>query len=95
MEEHKEHHIIGYKTYLYILLTLVVLTFISIGVTSIELGPLTVTVALLLASVKTVFVLLYFMHLKFDEKIYIIMVAGVMVIFVAVILITFIDYIYR
>ena len=95
MEEHNDHHIVSYKTYIYILLTLIALTFISIGVTSIELEALTVTVALLLATIKTCIVLWYFMHLKFDQKIYLIMVIGVIVIFIVVILITLIDYIYR
>jgi len=95
MENHENHHIVPYKTYLIVLLTLIVLTFISIAVTSIELGTLTVTTALLLATIKTSLVLYYFMHLKFDQKIYLIMVLGVIAIFVLVIIITFIDYLYR
>jgi len=95
MENHENHHIVPYKTYLIVLLTLIVLTFISIAVTSIELGTLTVTTALLLATIKTALVLYYFMHLKFDQKIYLIMVLGVIAIFVLVIIITFIDYLYR
>lgn len=95
MENHENHHIVPYKTYIIVLLTLIVLTFISIAVTSIELGTLTVTTALLLATIKTSLVLYYFMHLKFDQKIYLIMVLGVIAIFVLVIIITFIDYLYR
>ena len=93
--EQEKHHIVTYKTYVIILLTLVVLTFISVAVTSIELGALTVTIALLLASVKSVLVLTYFMHLKFDHKIFAIMVVGIFAIIFIVILITFLDYYYR
>ncbi len=93
--EQEKHHIVPYKTYVIILLTLVVLTFISVAVTSIELGALTVTIALLLASVKSVIVLTYFMHLKFDHKIFAIMVVGIFAIIFIVILITFLDYYYR
>ena len=93
--EQEKHHIVPYKTYVIILLTLVVLTFISVAVTSIELGALTVTIALLLASVKSVIVLTYFMHLKFDHKIFAIMVIGIFAIIFIVILITFLDYYYR
>ncbi len=88
-------HIIPYKTYVYVLLVLLCLTFISVAVTSIELGTLTVTVALVLASIKSFLVLSYFMHLRFDQKIYAIMVTGILLIIIIVILITFLDYYYR
>lgn len=88
-------HIIPYKTYVYVLLVLLSLTFISVAVTSIELGTFTVTVALVLASIKSFLVLSYFMHLRFDHKIFAIMVTGILLIIVIVILITFLDYYYR
>ncbi len=91
----EEPHIVPYKTYIYILLALLVLTGISVAVTSIELGALTVTVALFLASVKSFLVLSYFMHLKFDNKIFAIMLIGILAIIIIVILITFLDYYYR
>ena len=94
MEQEKQH-IVTYRTYVYVLLVLIALTIISVAVTSIELGPLTVTVALVLASVKGVLVLTYFMHLKFDHKIFAIMVIGIFAIIIVVILITFLDYYYR
>lgn len=94
MSEEK-HHIIPYKTYIYVLLALLALTFASIGITSIELGELTVAGALLFATVKTYLVLTYFMHLKFDKPYIRIMVGFVFSIFVVVIVITFLDYYYR
>jgi cytochrome c oxidase subunit 4 len=50
---------------------------------------------MLIASVKAAIVLLYFMHLKFDEKIYRFMVTLVLAIYAVVIIITFFDYLYR
>ena len=91
----EEPHIVPYKTYIYILLALLGLTGISVAVTSIELGALTVTVALFLASVKSFLVLSYFMHLKFDNKIFAIMLTGILAIIIIVISITFLDYYYR
>ena len=88
-------HIVPYKTYLYILLSLLVLTGLSVAVTSVELGPMAVTIALLLASTKSALVLVYFMHLKFDDKIFAIMVGLVLFVFVVVIIITFLDYLFR
>lgn len=93
---HDDHkHIVGYKTYFVILFALLVLTVISVAVTAIELGPLTVFTAMLLASVKTTLVLIYFMHLKFDNVMYKIMVGLVLVVFAAVLVVTFLDYNFR
>ena len=91
----KNHHIVSYKTYLVILVALLILTGISVAITRVELGPLSVTAALLLASAKSTLVLIYFMHLKFDSKIFAIMVGLVLFVFVVVIVITFLDYLFR
>jgi cytochrome c oxidase subunit IV len=91
----EKHHIVPYKNHLIVLIVLLVLTAVSVAVTSIELGPLTVTVALLLASAKSLIVLIYFMHLKFDNIIYSIMVAFVMFSIISIIVITFLDYLFR
>jgi cytochrome c oxidase subunit 4 len=74
---------------------LLILTGLSVAVTSVELGPLSVTIALVLASTKSALVLIYFMHLKFDSKIFAIMVGLVLFVFVVVIVITFLDYLFR
>ena len=94
MSEDK-NHIVPYKDHLLVLFLLISLTVITVAVTSIELGPYNTAAAMVIASVKAVIVLLYFMHLKFDNKIYKIMTAIVLMIFTAVVLITFFDYLYR
>lgn len=95
MENNEKHHIVPYMTHLIVLLGLLVLTALTIAVTSIELGPLTVTVALVLATSKALLVLIYFMHLKFDNVIYSIMVGFVMFSIISIIVITFLDYLFR
>ena len=95
MSSEEKHHIVPYKLYFIVLLALVALTFISIGITSIHLGKWTVAGALLLASLKTYLVLTYFMHLKFDKPYIRLMVGFVFAIFAVVIVITFLDYLYR
>lgn len=95
MENNGKPHIVSYKTYGLVLLALIILTGISVAVTAIDLGPLTVTGALLLASVKTILVLLIFMHLKFDSKILILMFLFILFSIVSIIIITFLDYLYR
>jgi cytochrome c oxidase subunit 4 len=90
-----KHHIIRYRTYIYILLALFTFTGLSILVTSFELGPLAVSAALLFATFKTTLVFMYFMHLKFDQPVYAIMVSVVLLVFIAVLVVTFLDYSFR
>lgn len=94
MSDHS-HHIVSYRTYGLVLLLLLVLTGISVAVTQIELSKWTTAVALLLASVKSFVVLAIFMHLKFDQRIFKLMVAFIFLLFVAVIVVTFLDYAFR
>jgi len=53
-----------YKIY-FILMGLLVAT---VGAVFIHLGPLNFPVAMIIASVKAVLVIMYFMHVKFSEK---------------------------
>ena len=94
MSEEK-HHVVPYRVYVVVLLALMALTFASIGITSIEMGEFTVAAALVFACIKSYLVLIYFMHLKYDKKYIAAMVAFVFILFFVVIVITFLDYLYR
>lgn len=94
MENYKPH-ITPYSLLAKILVILLVLTFLSIGATTIHLGALTVAAALIIASVKVSFVLIYFMHLKYESLFLKLLVSGVFLLFALVIIITFIDYLLR
>ncbi|MBK6284023.1 MAG: cytochrome C oxidase subunit IV family protein [Draconibacterium sp.] len=94
MSEEK-HHVVPYRVYVIILLALIALTFSSIEITRIELGAYTVAGALIFASIKSYLVLTYFMHLKYDKKYIVAMVVFVFALFLVVIIITFLDYLYR
>jgi cytochrome c oxidase subunit IV len=95
MGDNGKHTIVPYRTHILVLMTLVVLTVLSVAITAIDLGPLTVTAALVFATVKGIIVLIYFMHLKFDNIIYTIMLAFVMFSIISIIVITFLDYLFR
>ncbi len=95
MSEDKHPHIVAYKNHLLILLLLIGFTILTVAITSVELGPYNTAAAMLIASIKAVIVLMYFMHLRFDQKIYRIMATIVFMIFAAVIVVTFFDYLYR
>jgi cytochrome c oxidase subunit IV len=93
--ENEKNHIIPYRSFLLVLATLITLTLISVSVTQIYLGPLTVFIALLIAAVKSSFVLRIFMHLKFESRMLVFMVVAVILVICVVIFITLLDYLYR
>jgi cytochrome c oxidase subunit 4 len=93
--KNESNHIIPYKTYLIILAGLIVLTFTSVILTQISLGTLTVAIALLIASIKSTYVLRYFMHLKFETRFFTFATIGVIVLLAAVIIVTLLDYLTR
>lgn len=88
-EGHDDHghghaHVPSYGSYIMVWLGLVALTAITITIAGIHLGSLTLTVALIIACIKTTFVGYYFMHLKYDTpitKIFILICVGIFIIF--------------
>ena len=93
--ENEKNHIIPYKSFLYVLAVLIVLTLTSVTLTQISLGALTVTIALIIAAIKSSFVLRIFMHLKFENKMFSRAVIGVIMLLCAVITVTLLDYLNR
>lgn len=93
--EKEKHHIVSYKVYVYILVALIIFTFMSIGIISINLGEYSVLGAMFFAVLKSYLVLTYFMHLKFDQPFLRIMVGFVFVVFLVLVFITFLDYYFR
>lgn len=93
--EKEKHHIVPYKVYFFILLALITLTFGSIGIVHINLGGYSVLGALIFSTIKSILVLTWFMHLKFDQPFLRIMVGFVALLFTVLIFITFLDYYFR
>lgn len=91
----EKDHIIPYRTFVYVLAALILLTLTSVTLTRIYLGTLTVMAALGIAVFKSSLVLRYFMHLKFESRIYRVMVTLVILLLSTVIIVTFLDYLYR
>ena len=66
------HHILPLKIYLGVAGALLVLTAITVYVAfEFHFGAFNLFIALLIAAVKSSLVALYFMHLKYDNKLYI------------------------
>jgi len=91
----EKNHIVPYRTYFFVLAGLLVLTFLSIALTSIDLGGLAVTGALTFAVIKSFLVMTWFMHLKYDKLYIILWVVFVFAVIIVTIVVTFLDYIYR
>jgi cytochrome c oxidase subunit IV len=95
MSENEKNHIIPYRTFLFVLAGLIALTLTSVTLTRISLGTLTVAMALIIAAIKSTFVLRIFMHLKFESRLFSRAVMGVISLFAAILIITLLDYINR
>lgn len=91
----EKNHVVPYKVYVYVLLSLITLTFLSIAITTIDLGSLAIAGALTFAIVKSFLVLTWFMHLKYDKPYIVLMVVFVFAVLVVTVVVTFLDYIYR
>ncbi len=90
-------HIVSYKDHFGTWLGLIILTImtVTVSVFGADIYTLSVLTALLIASTKALIVAFYFMHLKYDPKIYQIMIAIVLILFLAFIVLTLVDYVDR
>jgi cytochrome c oxidase subunit 4 len=93
--EFTPHHIVGPKTYLLILLALLVLTATTTGVAFIDLGILNPIVALAIACIKAVLVVLFFMHIRYSSKLMMLTVLSGFFTFLVLITMTLTDYMSR
>lgn len=70
MSQNSKHHILPLKIYFGVAGTLFALTAITVWVASYDFGAFNIIVALLIAFTKGTLVALYFMHLKYDNKLF-------------------------
>ncbi|MBM4338677.1 MAG: cytochrome-c oxidase [Deltaproteobacteria bacterium] len=85
------------KTYIFIWLSLVVLTGVAVSVAGMDLAGWSMAVALVIAFLKSGLILLYFMHLKEEKGSRLLrwMIPGVLAILILFIGITFLDVAFR
>ncbi|OEU47491.1 MAG: caa(3)-type oxidase subunit 4 [Desulfobulbaceae bacterium S5133MH15] len=69
MESQENSHILSYTKLALILSILLILTGVTVAVSYIDLGFFNVPMALAIACTKVTFVLLFFMHLKYEGPI--------------------------
>ncbi|MBN9661817.1 MAG: cytochrome C oxidase subunit IV family protein [Acidobacteria bacterium] len=80
MSESNSHaaHITGPKTYVAVLLGLLVFTIITVQASYIDFGSMNTVVALIIATIKASLVALFFMHLRHDKFNAVIFVGGLL-----------------
>lgn len=79
MDTHESnHHIVPVKTYVIVILSLMVLLIITLGAAAIDFsqmapgnpvfGALNIIIAMTIAVIKAVIIILYFMHVRYSSK---------------------------
>jgi cytochrome c oxidase subunit 4 len=92
---HEEVHQVGYSTYVVTWICLLVLTVLTVAVAGLELGRLSVAAALAIAAAKSSLVLNYFMHLKYEDRVFKIMLLLSIATLATITGLTFFDVAYR
>lgn len=88
-------HQLGYGTYIMVWAGLVALTAVTVSVSGLNLGSITLTIAIMIAAAKSALVLNYFMHVKFEHTVFKIFIAVCIVTFIIMISLTFTDLSFR
>ncbi|MBC16079.1 Cytochrome c oxidase subunit IV [Pseudodesulfovibrio profundus] len=89
------HHGPGYKLFVIIWCCLLVLTAVTVYAAEIDLGFLNVALAMTIASTKAALVTFFFMHLKYENLTFKLMVLICFIILAIFIGLTFFDTVYR
>ena len=95
-EKKHEHHIIPLATYFKVFGALMVLTALTVFAAQVDLGGwLNIVLAMFIATVKASLVLMFFMHLYYDNKTNLVFFLGSILFLIIFITFTLIDVDYR
>lgn len=95
MEHASEHTPVGYGLYTKVWLALLALTAVTVGLSYLNLQNITLIAALIIATGKALLVLLYFMHLRYESRLFTHMVITTLLFFAVCLLLSFADYSFR
>ncbi len=94
--QHEKHdHHVGYGTYVMVWFGLIALTSITVSVSGINLGSVTLITAMVIATVKSILVINYFMHVKFDNFVIKLFILVCLFVIAVISVLTFSDLSYR
>jgi cytochrome c oxidase subunit 4 len=95
MDNQEEQHVLSFTQLGMVLAILLVLTGITVGVSYIHMGFFNIPIALAIACTKVTFVLLFFMHLKYEGRVINISFISTVIVLIILIGFTFWDVAYR
>lgn len=84
-----------FSTYLSVWLALLVLTGATVTAAGLNLGQVSVIAAILIAAAKSTLVVLFFMHIKYEDRVFKIMLGVAILTLVAILALTFVDISFR
>jgi cytochrome c oxidase subunit 4 len=87
-----DSHQVPYSLYVKVWGALIVLTGVTVGAAMVNLHHLGILIALLIAVTKGTLVLLYFMHLRFEKRVFTWMFLSTLVTYAIFVVLTFSDY---
>lgn len=90
-----EHHGPGYKLFVFVWLALLVLTAVTVYAAEVDMGFLNVAIAMAIATTKASLVTFFFMHLKYENLTFKLMVVTCFAILAIFIGFTFFDTVHR
>ena len=93
--EPEPHALVPYGVYWKVWAVLIALTAVTVAVSYVDMRHVTVLTATLIATVKATLVLLYFMHIRFEQRLFAIMVVAILLTYAVFIGLTFLDYGFR
>ncbi len=94
-DAHDEPHLTPYSVYVGIWLALIALTGVTVLASVVDMKHQAIFVALFVATAKSTLVVLYFMHIAFENRVFWWFLLSAIATFVIFVLLTFADYAYR
>jgi cytochrome c oxidase subunit 4 len=93
----KDTHLVPYRVYVAVWAALVVLTGLTVGAHAAreQMHHIATFTAILIATVKVSLVVLYFMHLRFERRIFVTMILTVLAVYAVFVILIFVDYPFR
>lgn len=90
----EKHVQITLSSYVMVWAALLVLTVLTIVAASLHFGAFSVLAAIVIATIKGALVLLYFMHLRYEERLFLIMLGVALITLAIILVLTYVDYIF-
>jgi cytochrome c oxidase subunit IV len=89
------HTLVPYGRYAAVWAALIALTGITLGASYLDMKHLAIFTCLLIAVVKSTLVMMYFMHLRYENRLFLKMLMIVLVTYAIFVALTFSDYAFR